>query len=287
MSSRSSIPAWIAALLITIYTVFSVLVLCCSSHSEKIAQIGDAFGIINALFSALALAAIIYSILLQRKDLNLQREELALTRKEQAEQTKQFEKMATLDEIQLLDAAMFEYLNAAKILKEQLKNNKIAQIHNTLVELIKNTNVKKLTADEQYSTNVREICNKLRYTFEEISSWANVLNNWFDRVDSIKTPEKHTIYKKRLLSFLSSDELFVLYFYFIYSSDNQEKRQKTEEFMKLCVMDDLHNAFLKTANPTRVQFTKKALSHAGDINSTYISSKVFSNIAVEVLSDRT
>jgi hypothetical protein len=43
---------------------------------------GDMFGAVNALFSGLAFAGIIYAIFLQRKELELQREELMLTREE-------------------------------------------------------------------------------------------------------------------------------------------------------------------------------------------------------------
>jgi len=43
---------------------------------------GDMFGSINALYSGLALAGIIFTILLQRKELQYQREELRETRKE-------------------------------------------------------------------------------------------------------------------------------------------------------------------------------------------------------------
>lgn len=43
---------------------------------------GDMFGAINALFSGLAFASIIYTIFLQREELKLQREELGLTRNE-------------------------------------------------------------------------------------------------------------------------------------------------------------------------------------------------------------
>ena len=43
---------------------------------------GDFFGAINSLFSGLAFAGIIYTILLQRSELALQREELKETRKE-------------------------------------------------------------------------------------------------------------------------------------------------------------------------------------------------------------
>jgi len=45
-------------------------------------QLGDMFGSVNALFSGLAFAGIIYTILLQHKELGLQRKELELTRSE-------------------------------------------------------------------------------------------------------------------------------------------------------------------------------------------------------------
>ncbi len=47
-------------------------------------QFGDVFGAVNALFSGLAFAGLIFAILLQREDLELQRAELALTREELA-----------------------------------------------------------------------------------------------------------------------------------------------------------------------------------------------------------
>lgn len=48
----------------------------------KFAELGDAFGVFNALFSALAFAGVIYTILLQRDELELQRKELELQRKQ-------------------------------------------------------------------------------------------------------------------------------------------------------------------------------------------------------------
>jgi hypothetical protein len=45
-------------------------------------QFGDMFGALNALFSGLAFAGIIYTIRQQKEELELQREELRLTRRE-------------------------------------------------------------------------------------------------------------------------------------------------------------------------------------------------------------
>ncbi len=52
---------------------------------------GDMFGAINALFSGLAFAGVIFAILLQRKELSLQRKELELTRNELAGQKNEME----------------------------------------------------------------------------------------------------------------------------------------------------------------------------------------------------
>lgn len=45
-------------------------------------QFGDMFGGINATFSGLAFSALVYTLILQRRELKLQRLELALTRQE-------------------------------------------------------------------------------------------------------------------------------------------------------------------------------------------------------------
>jgi hypothetical protein len=54
------------------------------SDLQHRASFGDMFGAVNALFSGLALAGVVYAILLQREDLALQRRELELTRQELA-----------------------------------------------------------------------------------------------------------------------------------------------------------------------------------------------------------
>lgn len=49
---------------------------------DSAGSFGDTFGIINALFSSLAFALLIYTSFMQREELELQRKELKLTRKE-------------------------------------------------------------------------------------------------------------------------------------------------------------------------------------------------------------
>lgn len=76
--------------LITCILIFSAWILTYFILKDKpnAGTIGDMFGSINSLFSGLALAGIILTILLQRNELKLQREELKLTRNEFESQNK-------------------------------------------------------------------------------------------------------------------------------------------------------------------------------------------------------
>jgi hypothetical protein len=85
---------------------------------EQRGTFGDQFGAVNALFSGLAFAGLIYTIILQRhdlklqrRDLKLQREELALTRKEMEEQTAEFEKQNETLRIQRFENTFFNMMS--------------------------------------------------------------------------------------------------------------------------------------------------------------------------------
>ena len=69
-------------LLVIIVTVsYGVIVWCFILPGDR-GVFGDMFGALTALFSGLAFAGIIFTILLQKEELELQRQELKLTRKE-------------------------------------------------------------------------------------------------------------------------------------------------------------------------------------------------------------
>ena len=79
---------------------------------------GDQFGAVNALFSGLAFTGLIYTIILQRSDLEiqrhdlkLQREEIALNRQEMEEQTAEFEKQNETLKIQRFENTFFNMLS--------------------------------------------------------------------------------------------------------------------------------------------------------------------------------
>ena len=67
---------------VLIQVVYGLLVFAFIGQMDVRGQFGDIFGGVNALFTGLAFAGVIYTILLQRRELELQREELRLNRAE-------------------------------------------------------------------------------------------------------------------------------------------------------------------------------------------------------------
>ena len=89
------------------------------------------FGSINALFSGLAFAGIIYTILLQRKELELQREELKLTREEIKKSREQHEIMATANKDQVMEMRKQSKLDLY-IKKLKVRESRIDALQNML-----------------------------------------------------------------------------------------------------------------------------------------------------------
>lgn len=81
------------------------------SDSEKRGQFGDMFGAVNALFSGLAFAGLIITLILQRRELSLQRDELEQTRDELKNQREEFEKENETLKYQRFENLFYNMLN--------------------------------------------------------------------------------------------------------------------------------------------------------------------------------
>lgn len=81
-------------------------------------QFGDMFGSVNALFSGLAFAFLIYTIWLQRKELELQREELKLQRKALEQQAHELTRQA--DELEKTNLLQKEGLDLQKRVQDRI-----------------------------------------------------------------------------------------------------------------------------------------------------------------------
>ncbi len=69
-------------MVVLIWGLSAVLIILFLSEWSDRGTFGDLFGAVNALFSALAFAVLIYTIILQREEIKQNREEIILNRKE-------------------------------------------------------------------------------------------------------------------------------------------------------------------------------------------------------------
>jgi len=133
----------IVVLLIWLLSVF--VLPCFYPELEDRAKLGDSFGVINSLFSGLAFAGIIYTILLQRKELVLQRDELRDTRlelkrsanaqeKSEKQQRRQSENLKITAKLNALNTLLNYYVDEFPTIphvnihdQEKRKNNKEMQ----------------------------------------------------------------------------------------------------------------------------------------------------------------
>ncbi len=88
-----------------------VLIDLCISESNDRGSFGDKFGAVNALFSGLAFAGLIVTLLYQKEELKLQREELAQTREELKGQREEFEEQNKTMKRQRFENTFFNMLS--------------------------------------------------------------------------------------------------------------------------------------------------------------------------------
>ncbi|THV61674.1 hypothetical protein EZV76_04895 [Flagellimonas alvinocaridis] len=104
-------------------------------NRKDIGAFGDSFGTINSLFSALAFAGIIYTIILQRNELSLQRQELIETRKElkrSADAQDRSEKQLERQSNNLKTTARLNALNS--LLNYYIEIEKISEFVSEIIE---------------------------------------------------------------------------------------------------------------------------------------------------------
>lgn len=82
--------------------------------SEERGTFGDMFGAVNALFSGLAFAGLIITLLFQKDELKLQREELKATREEMENQRMEFEEQNKTLKRQRFENTFFNMLSLQK-----------------------------------------------------------------------------------------------------------------------------------------------------------------------------
>ncbi|WP_053978180.1 hypothetical protein [Mangrovimonas xylaniphaga] len=119
---------------------------------EDKALLGDSFGTINSLFSGLAFAGIIYTILLQRKELALQRQELKETRLELERSANAQEKSETQQKRQSENLKQTAKLNALSTLVSYYSQ---VELKTKTIDVMKSRNAAK--EQEKYIQRIKGI----------------------------------------------------------------------------------------------------------------------------------
>ena len=96
---------------IIVYVVFWLVIDCRIDDSNIRGVFGDKFGAVNALFSGLAFAGLILTLILQREELSLQRDELEQTREELSKQRTEFETQNKNLKLQRFENSFFSLLS--------------------------------------------------------------------------------------------------------------------------------------------------------------------------------
>jgi uncharacterized membrane protein len=112
---------------------------------------GDSFGFINALFSGIALAGVIYTLFLQQKELKLQKQELKLTREELKRTASAQEKS---------ELALSKQAESLKITAKLNGLNALLSHNGTLQEI--KSNGRWSMADPHLKTEAEELITKIK-----------------------------------------------------------------------------------------------------------------------------
>lgn len=120
---RCTRPKSIALFIVGSWLIFAATCLSFAllGKLDKVGQFGDFFGSLNTLFSGAALAGVIVSLMMQRKELHLQRREMQLTRREMEGQKKVMEAQQQVWEKQNFDSLFFSLYSTHTSLKQELE----------------------------------------------------------------------------------------------------------------------------------------------------------------------
>ncbi len=134
-------------LILVIWILSAILILFGLDNWSDRGTFGDLFGAVNALFSGLAFAGLIYTIVLQKQDLELQRKEIAQNRTElkKSANAQQKSEQALVEQVEQMKITA--KLNALKTLIEYY-NIVIANPNNTAEIVTKAKEKRKSTIKE-------------------------------------------------------------------------------------------------------------------------------------------
>lgn len=192
-------------------------------NSEERGQFGDMFGAVNALFSGLAFAGLIITLILQREELSLQRDELKQTRKEFEEQNKTMKR-------QRFENTFFNLMSLHQNITDNLeyKKNALSVIGDNKTITFKGREVFKhlypIMFKSLFVKDLRCGSESVKCLFETIQKDFNIYNcylhffegilRFIDESDLLENAERQQ-YAIVLRNALSDYERYTIFYYFV------------------------------------------------------------------------
>ncbi|MGY6650355.1 hypothetical protein [Wenyingzhuangia sp. IMCC45574] len=129
-SSKKGLLVKLIVLVILVWAISTILISYFLPNWADRGSFGDSFGALNALFSALAFAVLIYTIVLQQDEIKENRREIELNRKELSKSSKLQQKSQEVLMQQVEQTHLTAKMNAMRILVDYY-NNQILNPKNT------------------------------------------------------------------------------------------------------------------------------------------------------------
>lgn len=252
---------------------------------EKQGQFGDQFGAVNALFSGLAFAGLIFTIILQKNELALQRKELSLTHEELKGQKEQLEEQNKTLKIQRFENTFFNMLSQFQEVVSGItytldfgEKTKVYKGRELFYEGFENLEVRN-RQESSFDENSR--FDSLRECIEKegLQGYASVeMPTYFDhyfrllyrilkfveKTDLIgkgkdNDKEKY-VYTSMIRAMLSRYELVWLYYNGLSSYGNQKLKPLIEKF---CMLKNLRTELLCYSNDSDMELRRLGLTSEG------------------------
>lgn len=218
--------AEVAIIVIALCVAYFFIIQAEISSPEERGIFGDMFGAVGALFSGLAFAGVIVTMMQQKEELELQRKELKQTNLALELQRKEMESQNRTIMLQRFENTFFNLLKFNTTIRdgiyykssgENLTGNKAAEFHFRICS----HNLDNLNYIENYIRNIGQI----DYYCRNITG----ILKFIDQSDNIQMDEKAS-YVDILLSNISFDELGLFYCYCLTSDGSLDAKALAKKY---------------------------------------------------------
>jgi len=247
----------------------------------KRGQFGDLFGSVNALFSGLAFAGIIYSIMQQQKELELTRKQVELGIEEQRNSNEEFKQQNSIMHLQRFDSNFFNMLTLHRQIANTFGYSSEA-IGTSTVEVILRDFLNKLRNSEiefynkNLNSNYSSLYNVATNIFRDsIAVYIQSLCSVFDMVNDNKLIDHNdkVYYFSLLKSQIFLSERRLLFYHLSFIKDNNPQipmLAKLEKELNILLTLDDQTELLHPSHHAIKEYLKELIKHRSNHSSYHL-----------------